>query len=80
MLQKFVKGVQFVLEYEACIGTNRMSRKVSCRSIIRRRGMVNLFKGLNLRYMYYLLTNNNAEIYFSVLNPTMVSSVSVTSV
>jgi hypothetical protein len=72
MLQKFVQGVQFVWEYEACIGTNRVFRKVSYRSIIRMRGKVNLFKGLNLRYIYYLLTNNNAEVYFSALCVTSV--------
>jgi hypothetical protein len=32
MLQKFVQGVQFVLEYEAYIGSNRVFREVNYRS------------------------------------------------
>jgi hypothetical protein len=46
-------------------------------AIIRKRGKVNLFNRLNLRNIYFLLTNNNAEIYFSVLHATVVSSVSI---
>jgi hypothetical protein len=80
MLQKFVQGVQFVLEYEACFGTNRLFRGKVAAAIIRKRGKVNLFKTLNLRNIYFLLTNNNAEIYFSVLRATVVSSVNITFV
>jgi len=42
MLQKFVQGVQFVLEYEACFGTNRLFREMVTTAIIRKRGKVNL--------------------------------------
>jgi len=77
MLQKFVQGVQFVLEYEACFGTNRVFREIVAAAIIRKRGKVNLFKRLHLRNIYYLLTNNNAEIYFSVLGAAVVSSVNI---
>ena len=52
MLQKFVQGVQFVLEYEACFGTNRVFRENVAAAIIRKRGKVNLFKRLNLRNIY----------------------------
>jgi len=80
MLQKFVQGVQFVLEYEACFGTNRVFREIVAAAIIRKRVKVNLFKTLNLRNMYYLLRNKNTEIYFSVLRATVVSSVNITFV
>jgi hypothetical protein len=62
MLQKFVQGVQFVLEYEACFGTNRVFREKVTAAIIRKRGKVDLF-GFKFRNIYYLLANNNAEIF-----------------
>lgn len=49
-------------------------------AIIGKTGKVNLLKRLNLRNIYYLLTNNKSEIHFSVVHATVVSSVSVTSV
>jgi hypothetical protein len=78
MLQKFVQGVQFVLEYEACFDTHRVFQGKVTRAIIWMIGEVTLFKRLNLRNMYYLFTNNNTEIYFSVLRATVVSSVNGT--
>ena len=57
-----------------------MFRENVAAAIIRKRGKVNLLKRLNLRNIYFLLTNNNAEIYFSVFRATVVSSVSITFV
>jgi hypothetical protein len=78
MLQKFVQGVQFVLEYEACFGTNRVFRKKVTAAIISKRGKVNFFKSLNFRNIYIICLQTIMLKYFSVLRATVVSSVIIT--